>query len=305
MEPDVVSTADGVLVARHENEISGTTDVAAHPEFADRQTTKQIDGVAVTGWFTEDFTLAELRTLRAKERLPLVRQESSTLDGRYQVPTLAEVIELRAQLSRELRRPLCVYIETKHPTYFDSVGLSLEEPLVAELNEAGLNRRGAPVYVQSFELTNLQELDNELGAKVPLVFLATSGAPYDLVSIGDPRTYADLLERDSLWQLRRDLDGIGPAKTMVIPLEEDGTLGEPTTLVDDAHDAGLVVHPYTFRAENQFLPVDYRSNDVPTDFGRVIDEMKAYLSAGVDGYFTDQADLGVLARDEWLARPLG
>ena len=304
IEPDVVSTSDGVLVARHENEISGTTDVAAHPEFADRQTTKQIDGLAVTGWFTEDFTLAELQTLRAKERLPLVRQESSTLDGRYEVPTLTEVIELRAQLSRELRRPLCVYIETKHPTYFDSIGLSLEEPLVDELNQAGLNRRGAPAYVQSFELTNLQELDNELGVKVPLVFLATTGAPYDLVSAGDPRTYADLLKRDSLRQLSRDLDGIGPAKTLVIPWEADGTLGEPTSLVDDAHDAGLVVHPYTFRAENQFLPADYRSNGVAADFGRVIDEMKAYLSAGVDGYFTDQADLGVLARDEWLVRPL-
>ena len=212
---------------------------------------------------------------------------------------------MRAQLSRELRRPLCIYIETKHPTYFDSIGLSLEEPLVAELNEAGLNRRGAPAYVQSFELTNLQELDNELELKVPLVFLATlGGAPYDLVSIGDPRTYADLLMPDSLQHLRRDLDGIGPAKTMVIPWEADGTLGEPTTLVDDAHDAGLVVHPYTFRAQNQFLPGDYRSSAVAIDFGHVIDEMKAYLSAGVDGYFTDQADLGVVARDEWLVRPL-
>ena len=139
------------------------------------------------------------------------------------------------------------------------------------------------MYVQSFELTNLQELDNELGVKVPLVFLATGGAPYDLVEAGDPRTYADLLKPDSLQELSRDLDGIGPAKTMVIPLEADGTLGEPTTLVDDAHDAGLVVHPYTFRAENQFLPADYRSNAVLTDFGRVIDEMKAYLAAVLMG----------------------
>jgi glycerophosphoryl diester phosphodiesterase len=304
IEPDVVSTADGVLVARHENEISGTTDVAARPEFADRRTTKQIDGVSVTGWFTEDFTLAELRTLRAKERLPQARQESSTLDGRYQVPTLAEVIKLRASLSRELKRPVCVYIETKHPTYFDSIGLSLEEPLVEELTDAGLNRRRAPVYVQSFELTNLQDLDNELGAKVPLVFLASTGAPYDLASTGDPRTYADLLEPDSLMDLRRDLDGVGPTKTLVIPWEDDGSLGEPTSLVEDAHDAGLVVHPWTFRAENQFLPGAYRSSASASDFGRVIDEMQAYLSAGVDGYFTDQPDLGIEARDEWLVRPL-
>ncbi|GAB6938545.1 hypothetical protein JCM11754A_20720 [Isoptericola variabilis] len=194
IEPDVVPTKDGVLVARHENEIGGTTDVAEHPEFADRRTTKTIDGARVTGWFTEDFTLAELRTLRATERLPELRPANTAFDGLYQVPTLDEVLDLARHSETCDGRPVGVAPETKHPTYFDSVGLSLEAPLVAELRANGLDSRRAPVVVQSFETTNLRELDRRTDVRLALN-VSASGAPYDLVAAGDPRTYADLVTR--------------------------------------------------------------------------------------------------------------
>ncbi|MDI1462309.1 glycerophosphodiester phosphodiesterase [Catellatospora sp. KI3] len=292
IEPDLVSTADGVLVARHENEISGTTDVAAHPEFAARRTTKTIDGISVTGWFTEDFTLAELKTLRAVERLPAVRQRNTVYNGLFEVPTFEEVLELRERLSRELRREIGVYPETKHPTYFAGIGLALEGPLVAALRRHGLDRRDAPVFVQSFEAANLRRLRTELRIKAPLVFLAGAGAPF-----GDPRPYADYLSPAGLAELAGFVQGIGPEKTMVIARRADGTLGEPTPLIADAHRAGLKVHPYTFRAENQFLPADLRTGTAPAEYGRLLDELAAYLAAGVDGYFTDNPDLGVLARN--------
>jgi glycerophosphoryl diester phosphodiesterase len=296
IEPDVVSTADGVLVARHENEISGTTDVAERPEFADRRTTRTIDGVELTGWFTEDFTLAELRTLRAVERLPDVREENTLYDGLYQVPTLDEVLELREELSRELRREVGVYIETKHPAYFDSIGRSLEEPLLSDLDEAGLDRRNSPVFLQSFETANLRELDGVVD--VPLVqLLSATGAPADLVAAGDPRTYADLSTAEGLAGIAEYADGVGPEKAQVIPLEADGTLGEPTSFVADAHAADLLVHPYTFRNENTFLPADLDEGVEPDDYGRAIDEQLAFWATGIDGLFTDNPDTGVVSRD--------
>jgi glycerophosphoryl diester phosphodiesterase len=292
IEPDLVSTKDGVLVARHENEISGTTNVADHPEFAARKTTKQIDGVAVTGWFTEDFTLAELKTLRAVERLPAVRQHNTLYNGLFEVPTLEEVLRLRERLSRELGREIGVYPETKHPTYFRSIGLALEATLVATLREHGLDRRSAPVFIQSFEAANLRVLRDELGVRAPLVFLASAaGKPFN-----DPKTYAEYLSPAGLAGLAEFADGIGPDKGLVIPRNADGTLGTPTSLVADAHAAGLVVHPWTFRAENTFLPVDYRVGTIPTDYGKAIDEQVTFLRTGIDGLFTDQADIGVLAR---------
>jgi glycerophosphoryl diester phosphodiesterase len=301
IEPDLVATADGVLVARHENEISGTTDVAEHAEFANREATRLIDGVEVTGWFTEDFTLAELKSLRAVERLPQTRQENTIFNGRFEVPTLQEVLALRGRLSSELHRDIGVYMETKHPSYFDEIGLSLEEPLVAALKEARLNRPSAPVFIQSFELGNLAELDNELEVEVPLVFLIGDGMPYDLVAAGDTRTVEDLVAAESLRRLSRDIDGIGPGKEQVITPAADGSLGEPTSLVEDAHAAGLVVHPYTFRAENEFLPTDMQLGTDPTDFGLLPEEITAYLQVGIDGFFTDQPDIGVFARDAFLA----
>jgi glycerophosphoryl diester phosphodiesterase len=303
IEPDLVSTKDGFLVARHEPEIGGTTDVADHPEFADRRVTKMLDGVAVTGWWTTDFTLAELKTLRAKERLPLIRQENTLWDERFEVPTFEEVLTLRERLSRELRRPIGVYPETKHPTFFKQLGLALEPKVVRALRTHDLDRRNAPVFVQSFELTNLGTLRNLYGLRVPLVFLTSaSGAPYDLVAKGDPRTYADLTTAPSLQKLARTINGLGPDKAQVIPRNADGTLAaSATSLVTDAHAAGLQVHPYTFRAENTFLPVDYRTGTSDADFGRALDEQVRYLETGIDGLFTDQPDIGVAARDAFVA----
>jgi len=298
IEPDLVATKDGVLVCRHEPEIGGTTDVASRPEFAGRRATKVLDDVPVTGWWTEDFTLAELKTLRAVERLPAVRQENTMYDGRFQVPTLREVLDLRARLSRELGREIGVYPETKHPTYFQRLGLALEPPLLAALRRYGLNSRHAPVFVQSFETANLRRL-RALGLRSRSVqLLSAAGAPYDFVAAGDPRTYADLATPAGLAAVARYADGIGPDKGQVVPRTADGTLGTPTTLVGDAHEAGLVVHPYTFRAENTFLPAELRRGANPADWGRAIDEQVTFLRTGIDGLFTDQPDVGVVARAE-------
>jgi len=300
IELDLVSTKDGVLVARHENEISGTTDVASRPELADRRTTRTVVGVALTGWFTEDLTLRELRTLRAVERMPALRQENTVHDGLYQVPTFDEVLELLARLSKELRREIGVYPELKYPTYFRSIGLPLEEPLVRALEQARMNNENDPVFVQSFELTPLERLRTRLGLRVPTVFLTgATGAPYDLVATGDPRTYADLTTGPGLQSISGYVDGLGPEKNQVIARTDDGSLGRPTALVGDAHRAGMQVYPYTFRAENGFLPPALRSSADASAYGDVLTEMQAFLDAGVDGLFADQPDLGVLARDTW------
>jgi glycerophosphoryl diester phosphodiesterase len=296
VEPDLVTTKDGVLVARHEPEIGGTTDVAAHPEFAGRKTTKSLDGVTVTGWFTEDFTLAELKTLRAKERIPEVRQRNTIYDGRYEVPTFQEVINLVKRLSRELHREIGIYPETKHPTYFRKQGLALEPQLVRLLNRNGLNRSSAKVYVQSFEVTNLIELHRVL--RVPLVQLTgATGAPFDLVDAGDPRTYADITSARGLRDVSKYAKGLGPDKNQVIPRDAAGFLTTPTTLVRDAHRAGLVVHPYTFRAENTFLPADFRSSAVASEYGDLFAEIEVFRAAGVDGLFTDNTDIAVAQED--------
>jgi glycerophosphoryl diester phosphodiesterase len=296
IEPDLVTTKDHVLVARHEPEISGTTDVAAHPEFASRKTTKLLDGVPTTGWFTEDFTLAELKTLRAVERLPQVRQHNTLYNGLFQVPTFEEILTLRRQLSRELGREIGVYPETKHPTYFRNLGLPLEARLVEILRKWDLDHRDAPVFVQSFEAANLRALHDTYHLRSPKVFLSSaSGTPW-----GDPRTYADYLTPAGLKELSGFVDGIGPDKNQIIPRNPDGSLGTPTALVHDAHAAGLVLHPYTFRAENTFLPTNLRVGTDPTAYGKAIDEQLAFMRAGVDGFFTDQADIGVLSRKLFL-----
>ncbi|WP_328477059.1 glycerophosphodiester phosphodiesterase [Actinoplanes sp. NBC_00393] len=292
LEPDLVITKDGVLVCRHEPEIGGTTDVAAHPEFADRKRTVSLDGVSVTGWFTHDFTLAELKTLRAVERIPAVRQQNTLYDGLFEVPTFQEMLDLRKRLSKELGRDLGVFPETKHPTYFQKLGLALEAPLVRTLRRNGLDRRGAKVFVQSFEAANLRELADKHRVQVPLVFLTgATGGPFN-----DPRSYADYLTPAGLKELSQFVDGIGPEKSQIIPRKADGTLGTPTSLVADAHAAGLKVIPYTFRNENQFLPAELRVGADPTAYGKAIDEQVTFLRTGIDGLFTDNPDTGVLAR---------
>jgi glycerophosphoryl diester phosphodiesterase len=300
IEPDLVSTSDHVLVARHENDITGTTDVADHPEFAARKTTKTIDGVAHTGWFTEDFTLAELRTLRAVERLPDVRPANTAFNGLYQIPTFQEVIDLAK------RAGVGIYPETKHPTYFDSIKLSLEEPLLAALRANGLDSRKAKVFIQSFETSNLKELNGE--TRVPLVQLIDEvGAPYDLVAAGDPRTYADLVTPAGLAEIATYADGIGPSKNLIVPRDTAGNLLDPTSLVRDAHRAGLVVHPWTFRRENTFLPLDFRQgNPASPEYlrapGDLPAELRLFFRLGVDGVFSDNPDVAVATRHQVYGR---
>jgi glycerophosphoryl diester phosphodiesterase len=300
IEPDLVSTKDHVLVTRHENDIADTTDVAAHPEFASRRTTKTIDGTPVTGWFTEDFTLAELRTLRAKERLPDLRPANTAFDGLYPVPTFQEVIDLAK------RAGVGIYPETKHPTYFDSIGLSLEEPLLATLRANGLTGPRAKVFIQSFETANLKELHAK--TRLPLVQLIdATGRPYDFVVAGDPRTYADLVTPAGLAEIATYADGIGPNKDLIVPRDSAGKLQTPTSLVRDAHRAGLVVHPWTFRRENDFLPLDFRQgNPASPEFlrapGDLPAELRLFFRLGVDGVFSDNADVAVATRHRVFGR---
>jgi glycerophosphoryl diester phosphodiesterase len=296
IEPDLVSTRDHQLVVRHEPNITDTTDVAQHPEFAGRRTTKTIDGVTQTGWFTDDFTLAELRTLRATERLPAIRPFNTAFNGRYQVPTFQEVIDLAK------KEHVGIYPETKHPTYFDSEGLSLEEPLVATLRGNGLDKRSSPVFIQSFEVSNLQELNRRID--VPLVQLTSAtGQPADFTAKGDPRTYADLTTADSLKRfVARYADGIGPDKAQILPGDTGGGhIGTPTSLIRDAHRAGLVVHPYTFRPENTFLAAEFQDGDPASpNFanarGDEPSELALFYALGVDGLFADNADTAVAVR---------
>lgn len=305
IEPDLVSTKDGVLVARHENAlaivnpttgalIEATTNIHELAQFADRKTTKSIDGVSVTGWFTEDLTLAELKTLRARERIPSVRPGNTAFNDQYEVPTLQEVIDLAKQRSAELGRPIGIYPETKHPTYFDSIGLSMEEPLAQILHANYGNTSSAPVFIQSFEVANLKDLNTMTDISI-VQLLNGGGRPYDFTLAGDTRTYADMATAAGLAEIATYADGIGANKNLMIPRNPDGTLGEPTSLIDDAHAAGLIVHGWTFRAENTFLPVDYRSSADPVAFGDMEGEAIAYLNAGMDGFFTDHPDVGVAA----------
>jgi glycerophosphoryl diester phosphodiesterase len=309
VEPDLVMTKDGVLVARHENEIGGTTNVAEHPEFVSRRTTRVIDGSAVTGWFTEDFTLAELKTLRARERIPDTRPSNTRFDGQFEVPTFEEILtlvhgvqgqrEARAkQLGQPAPRRIGVYPETKHPTYFANAGLPMEELLVRTLERHGYKGRQGLAYIQSFEVANLKALSKM--TQLPLVqLLEAEGAPYDFVAKHDPRTYADMMTPAGLAEIASYAQAIGPSKLSIIPRTAGDKLGAPTALVANAHAHGLLVHPWTFRAENAFLPVDLRHGDAPTAFGDLQAELLPYLRAGIDGFFTDQADQGFRARAKY------
>lgn len=289
IEPDLVSTRDGVLVARHETDISGTTDVAADPEFADRRATRTVDGESVTGWFVEDFTLAEIKTLRATERLPDLRPLSAAFDGQFEVPTFDEILALAARLGAERGRPVGVYPETKHPSHFAARGLALEAPLVAALDRAGLTGREAPVWIQSFEVGNLRRL--RAMTDVRLVQLAyPGGRPADTSDAA--QSYDAMMTPRGLARVAEYADAVGVARAFVIPA---GTVGPPTRLVDDAHAAGLDVHVWTVRAENAFLPPTLRRGADPAALGDVAAEVRALAAAGVDGLFADQPDLVLAA----------
>ncbi|MCW3847249.1 glycerophosphodiester phosphodiesterase [Sphingomonas sp. LB-2] len=289
IEPDLVPTKDGVLVARHENDISETTDVAKHPEFAARKTTKTIDGVSVTGWFTEDFTLAELRTLRARERLPQFRPGNTAYDGQALIPTLDEIIGLAKKASRETGRTIGIYPETKHPGYFAALGLPIEPRLIAALKAAGWNRADAPVFIQSFEVDNLRALHRITPVRL-IQLMKPKAAPAD----GAFPSYEAMATPEGLRKVAAYAYGIGPEKAMILPLG-----GTPTTLVADAHAAGLKVHPWTFRAENFFLWPQFRKGANPADHGDLAGEIEYFLGLDVDGFFTDYPYIGAQARATW------
>lgn len=278
IEPDLVMTKDGVLVARHENEISETTDVAGRPEFAGRRTTKTIDGETVTGWFTEDLTLAELKSLRARERLPQLRHANTRFDGQETIPTFAEVVAL----AKAAPRPVGVYPETKHPSYFRMLGLPMEEALLRVLAEAGWADARDRVFIQSFEVGNLVRL--RALTRLPLVQLVASrGGPADRPG----QTYAAMLTDAGLAAIAAHADAIGVEKSLVVPRAADGRLAAPTDLVARAHTAGLAVHAWTFRPENFFLPEGLKGPGGPADRGDLAGEIRAFLAAGIDGLFTD------------------
>jgi len=301
IEPDLVMTRDGHLVARHDNVLDLTTDVANRPEFAPRRTTKTVDGREATGWFSEDFTLAEIKRLRAIERIPDVRPANARFDGQFEIPTLAEIIELARGIERVTGRRVGLYPETKHPTHFAGLGLAMEEPLVRALAEKGYATRNDPVYIQSFETANLKRLRGMTGLRL-VQLLAAEGRPYDIEAAGGSLEYLQMATRTGLSEIARYADGVGPDKRLVLPpgagLHPEGA----TELVAHAHAAGLVVHPYTFRAENAFLPAEARRGAPSTQRGDAGAEIRVFLAAGIDGFFTDHPDVGVHARDQYWAQ---
>ncbi len=305
IEPDLVMTKDGVLIARHENALAiidansgeiteATTNVHTLAQFATRRSTKTVDGTPITGWFTEDFTLAEIKTLRARERIPRQRPGNTAHDDKYSVPTLQEVIELAKAKGVALGRTIGIYPETKHPSYHASIGLPMEDALVQALAASGWNNAAAPVYIQSFETHNLRYLASITTVRL-IQLLNSSGKPWDLEVRADPRTYADLATAAGLREIATYAHGVGPNKSLVIRRNADASLGAPTAFVRDAHAAGLAVHPWTFRAENTFLPAEHRRGTNPVEHGDGAGEIAAFLATGIDGFFTDQADVGVAA----------
>jgi glycerophosphoryl diester phosphodiesterase len=333
IEPDLVSTKDGVLIARHEPNISGTTNVADHPEFASRyRTGVNVDGGLENGWFASDFTLKEIKTLRAIQPLsapPDLRPKE--FDGKFKIPTLDEVLALAKSEGRKRGRPVGVYPETKHPTYHKLLGLPLERKLVDSLRRAGLNHRDAPVYIQSFEQSNLRQLDHmtpiklvqlvdawDVGLDGSLVFESTSLRPYDWTVSGNPaltsRTYGFFATNAGLDEIAQYADVISPWKPYIVPttgtdangdgnaddINGDGTVDErdrklapPTSLVRRAHKRGLDVHTWTFRNEPRRLASDFE--------GDPLAEYKLFFALGVDGVFSDFTDTAVAARDAFLA----
>jgi glycerophosphoryl diester phosphodiesterase len=298
---DLVPTKDGHLVCRHEPEIGGTTDVADHPEFAGRRTTKTLDGVPTTGWFTEDFTLAELKRLRAVERIPANRPHSTLYNGRWEIPTFEEVLTWQDEQTRKRGRQVWIYPELKHPAYFRKLGLGLEERVAKLLRKYGKDKKNSPVILQSFEPTSIQRL-NRLVDNPLVVLLSGAGTrPWDFVEAGDPRTVADLVTKKGLREIASYAQGIGPTVDLVIPKDTNGNLTTPSTLVRDAHAVGLILHPYTVRNENPFLPAEFRRGTAADAYGDVFGVFRAYFATGVDGIFTDHPDTGLLAREDFLS----
>jgi glycerophosphoryl diester phosphodiesterase len=310
VEPDLVITRDGALVVRHENEIGGTTDVASHPEFAARRTTRTVDGQPLTGWFTEDFTLAELKTLRARERLPELRRANTRYDGVFQIPTFEEVLQLvaaaedqRAAQARAAGRApsprIGIYPETKHPSHFAQAGLHFDDRLLDALTRYGYSRRSDPICIQSFEVANLKALRKRTDLTL-VQLVEPRGQPFDFALAGDQRSYLDLMSDQGLKEIATYADAIGPHKWMVVQFANGQV--QDTGLARRARGAGLGVHVWTLRAENEFLPPGFRSAGDAAALGDLRGEIDALLDAGITGFFSDHPDLAVRARDEWWNR---
>lgn len=301
IEPDLVSTKDGVLIARHEPNLKDTTDIATRPEFAPYKRTMKVDGHDEEGWFASDLTLAQIKTLRAKQPRA---DRSAEYNGQFEIPTFEEILKLRADLSKKYGREIGVYPETKHPTWHHDLGLGFEDKLVQILKKHGLNRANAPVYIQSFELGNLKQLKKM--TPVPLIYLldaddvAKDGSvvtirPYDFVRSGDTRTYADMLKPDNLKEIAQTANGIGPWKVYIASYRTDADGKKyrlpANDLVQRAHALKLKVHPYTFRNEAKHLTAD--------DNGDPYNEYATYFATGIDGLFSDYTDTAVAARDRF------
>ena len=287
IEPDLVVTKDSVLVARHENEIGGTTDVADHARFADRRTTKRIDGQEVTGWFAEDFTLAELRTLRARERIPQLRPQNARFDGLYSVPTLAEIIQLVRAREAETGRRIGIYPELKHPSFLGEQGYDMVALLVEQLHAAGYRSAEEPVFIQCFEVGPLMRLDKLIELRL-VQLVSAAGGPADAPGL----SYAAMLAPDRLPGIAVYADAIGAELSLL--LDEDGSA---TGLIERAHEAGLMVHGWTLRRENAFLPAALRQGDDPAAPGDFAAFWHLLEQAGADGIFTDNPAQAVTLRN--------
>ena len=319
IEPDLVVTKDGILIARHEPMLSGTTDVANRPEFASRKATRKVDGVETTDWFAGDFTLAEIKQLRAKQAMA---DRDQSKNGQFQIPTLQEVVDLAKKEAAARGRVIGIAPETKHSTFHAAIGLPIEDRLVALLKEAGWTDASAPVVIQSFEVANLKYLNTRIDVKLAqlldaedvdkdgnIVLSAPYAQPYDFVVVGDKRTYKDLLSKEGLAEVRSYADILAPWKPYILPTkqvdgngdgkpddlngdgktdEQDRVLATPTSVVKDAHAAGLQVFTWTFRNEPKRLASSFK--------GDPLAEYKAFYALGVDGLFSDFPDTAVKAR---------
>ncbi|HEY0283048.1 MAG TPA: glycerophosphodiester phosphodiesterase family protein [Rhizomicrobium sp.] len=305
VEPDLVMTKDGILVARHENEIGRTTDVASHPEFAARKTTRVIDGESFTGWFVEDYTFAELKTLRARERNPALRPASARHDGEETVLSLQEIIDIAKQGGDKRGRPVGLYIELKNPVYHAGIGLPMETELVKILQANGLDSADAPVFIESFWPDALMKLRGL--TKVRLTFLMNSVAPPEsILKAYGYDSYADVYSPAGLAKIARFADAVGPETELILPRGADGRSLAPTRFIEDAHKAGLAVHVWSLNAQNAALPLELRRGDpaAPGYAGALGDGAalaKQLFDLGADGLFTDQPDIAIAGRDQ--ARP--
>ena len=315
IEPDLVLTKDGVPIARHEplfgaTHVNGvavsvpneytTTNIFDHPEFAGRARTRNLDGTNITGFWADDFTLAEVKTLRARERIPVLRPGNAAFNDLYEIPTLREVADLAKAQSIATGRTIGIYPETKHPTFFLTNAANrtnstrFEDIVVGILHEKYGNAVDAPVFLQSFEVANLQYLKTQTNIRLVQLLNGSAERPFDFTVVGDTRTYGDLITPAGLDFINNYAAGIGPNRDLLIP-RPGNVLGSATNAVIDAHAAGLLVHPFTFRAENIFLSTEFRVGGDLTAIGNYEAETLRYLALGIDGFFTDQPDRGVRA----------